>query len=110
MSRELAEELREVLSRNKFDRYLTRDERERLLAAVIGEAQLVHTSTAIRACRDPDDDAILELAVDGRASVVVTGDKDLLVLDPFRSVRIVTPAQLLARWTAEAAAGDTTTT
>jgi uncharacterized protein len=101
MSRDLAEELSEVLSRSKFDRYLTREERERLLVAVIDEAEFVHTATVVRACRDPDDDRILELALDGSAEYLVTGDKDLLVLDPFRHVRIVTPAQLLDLWTAE---------
>ncbi len=95
MSDPLVQELRDVLSRDKFDRYLTREERERLLVAVIRQAQLVETSTPIRACRDRDDDAILELAVDGSASFVVTGDSDLLVLDPFRGVRIVTPSRLL---------------
>ncbi len=104
MSRELAEELRDVLSRKEFDRYLTREERERLLVAIIRQAELVRTSTTIQACRDPDDDAILELAVDGSASLVVTGDKDLLILDPFRELRIVTPARLLELLTDESPA------
>ena len=43
----------------------------------------------------PEDNRILELAVNGDAGVIVTGDKDLLVLDPFRGVRIVTPAEFL---------------
>jgi putative PIN family toxin of toxin-antitoxin system len=47
----------------------------------------------IRASRDPKDDKFLEAAVNGRADVLVTGDKDLLDLNPFRGVAIVTPAQ-----------------
>lgn len=100
MSRDLAEELRHVLSRDKFDRYLTRDERERLLVALIRQSEIVQTSSSVRVCRDPDDNAVLELAVDGHASFVVTGDRDLLVLDRFQGVRIVTPAQLL-EWLAK---------
>jgi predicted nucleic acid-binding protein len=46
----------------------------------------------LRACRDPDDDKFLELAVHGHADVIVSGDMDLLAPDPFRGVRIVDPA------------------
>jgi PIN domain len=44
------------------------------------------------ACRDPTDDKFLELAVTGDADVIVSGDLDLLVLNPFRGIPIVTPA------------------
>jgi predicted nucleic acid-binding protein len=53
----------------------------------------------IRVSRDPKDDKFLEAAVNGRADVIVTGDKDLLDLDPFRGIAIVTPADYLARET-----------
>ena len=46
-------------------------------------------------CRDPEDDHILELAVNGNATYIVTGDADLLVLNPFRGVKILTPAEFL---------------
>jgi predicted nucleic acid-binding protein len=51
----------------------------------------------VRASRDPKDDKFLEAAVNGRASVLVTGDRDLLDLNPFRGVAIVTPADYLTR-------------
>ena len=54
-------------------------------------------STHIENCRDPKDNQILEVAVDGKADVIVTGDNDLLVLHPFRGVPIVGPAEFLAR-------------
>jgi predicted nucleic acid-binding protein len=44
-------------------------------------------------CRDPDDDAILATAVAGNADCIVTGDQDLLVLESFRNIRILRPAQ-----------------
>ena len=50
----------------------------------------VEPKKRIRACRDPADDFILEIAVEGKADYLVTGDDDLLVLDPFQNVRIVT--------------------
>lgn len=47
------------------------------------------------ACRDPTDDKFLELAVNGHADLIVTGDGDLLVLNPFRDIPIVTPAMFV---------------
>lgn len=95
MSRSLAGELSQVLDRGKFDRYVTRERRERFLASLIHAADLIDVNTSIHACRDPKDNRILELAVDGDADFIVTGDADLLVLRWFRDIRIVTPAGLL---------------
>jgi predicted nucleic acid-binding protein len=47
------------------------------------------------ACRDPKDDKILSLAVSGTATHIVTGDADLLDLDPFRAIRIVSPGAFI---------------
>jgi putative PIN family toxin of toxin-antitoxin system len=62
------------------------------LTEVLAAAELVAITERIVACRDPKDDKFLELAVAGRADLIVTGDADLLVLDPFRDISIVTPA------------------
>lgn len=43
------------------------------------------------ACRDPDDLKILGLIAPGNADVIVTGDKDLLVIKKFKSAQIMTP-------------------
>ena len=92
MSRSLARELSEVLGRKKFDRYVSREQRGRFLASLIRESDMIEVTESIRACRDPKDNRILELAVDGNADFIVTGDADLLVLNSFRGVRILTPA------------------
>ena len=55
-------------------------------------AELVTITERVAACRDPDDDKFLELAVNGHADLLVTGDDDLLALNPFRDIPIVTPA------------------
>ena len=91
----LMRELHDVVSRPKFDRYVTPSERERFLGLLLRDAQLVEITESIRACRDPKDDQVLELAVCGRADWIITGDADLLVLDPFRGIRIVTAADFL---------------
>ena len=86
------EELADVLMRAKLDRYVSRRTREALLrtwrkaAVMFPEAGL---REQVRDCRDPDDDKFLELALAIGARAIVTGDADLLVLDPWRGVRIV---------------------
>src|SRR5262245_13314210 len=76
-------ELSEVLSRPRFDRYLSRAEREEFLRAFTSQVVLVEPTVLISACRDPKDDKFLELAVSGGARSLITGDSDLLALDPF---------------------------
>jgi putative PIN family toxin of toxin-antitoxin system len=95
VSPQLVEQLRDVLSRDKFDAYLAREDRERLLAGLIQDAELIVPSTHIQVCRDPDDDMVLELAVSSGVLLIVTGDKDLLELNPFRGIRIIRPAEFL---------------
>ena len=94
-SKSFVRELDDVLRRAKFDQYLSREDRDRFLEALIRESELVDISETVTACRDPGDDRILELAVNGSADFVITGDDDLLAMDPFRGTRIVTPADFL---------------
>jgi len=51
-----------------------------------------------KVCRDPKDNKYLELAVAANASCIVTGDQDLLVLNPFRNIPILTSADFLAQF------------
>ena len=97
---ETLRELIEVLLLHKFDRYVRRDRREALLERVASLVEIVQVLQSIRASRDPTDDKFLEAAVNGRADVIVTGDRDLLDLNPFRGIAVVTPAAYLARETA----------
>lgn len=90
-------ELADVLNRTKFDKYVTHDERMRFMVSFLRVAEMVEISETIIACRDPKDDKLLELAVNGNADILVTGDKDLLVLNPFRSVEIITARGFLDR-------------
>ena len=90
------EELAEVLGRAKFDRYLTLDERQqfvRLLARIVDRPSITHR---FNDCRDASDNRFLDLAVSGTASVIISGDSDLLELHPFRDIPIMTPADYLS--------------
>lgn len=89
-------ELNKVLSRKKFDRYLLDQERKAFLALLFKEAELKETFEKIQVCREPKDDKYLELAASGDAKYIITGDQDLLVLNPFRQISILTPEQFLA--------------
>jgi putative PIN family toxin of toxin-antitoxin system len=94
------ETLRELIGKlhsPKFDRYVRRERREALVERVASLVEIIDVIQRIRASRDPKDDKFLEAAVNGRADVIVTGDKDLLDLNPFRGIAILTPADYLAR-------------
>lgn len=97
LSESVLSELETVLSRPKFDKYLTASERMRFLTSFVKTVQFIPVTERIMACRDPKDDQYLELAVGGLAEYIVTGDNDLLVLDPFREIRIVTVNEFLTR-------------
>jgi uncharacterized protein len=58
---------------------------------IFAKAELVAITERIVVCRDPTDDRFLEVAVNGHADMIVTGDLDLLVLSPFRGIPIITP-------------------
>jgi putative PIN family toxin of toxin-antitoxin system len=90
-------ELVAVLSRPKFDRYRANAQWEAFLRAIREHFEPVRTWSRIEACRHPNDDKFLELAIDGRADMIISGDQDLLVLHPFRGIELLTPAQFLER-------------
>lgn len=82
------EEIDEVIAREKFDDYLTPEERGAFIEALVDRSRFADPTEEIQACRDPDDDKFLELAVSEHATCIVSGDSDLLVLDPFRGFRL----------------------
>src|SRR6266567_4433238 len=88
VSEPLLNELADVLSRAKFDPYVSLAERQQFLRLLLGVGELVPITYRIQACRDPKDDMLLELAVNGRADLIVTRDKDLLVLNSFRNIPV----------------------
>jgi putative PIN family toxin of toxin-antitoxin system len=96
LSLPVVKELNDVLSHQKFDRYLFREERERFLAALVREAVFIEINENVKACRDPKDDMFLELAVNGSATCIVSSDKDLLELNPFRSISIIKPDEFIS--------------
>jgi putative PIN family toxin of toxin-antitoxin system len=91
------EELATVLGRPKFDPYLSIADRQEFIRLLGRIAEMIPVVRVVRACRDPRDDKFLEVALNGGADLIVTGDRDLLELDPFMGIGILTPAAYLAR-------------
>ena len=72
------------------------DSLEYRVANLKPEAGRIEVVDVITGCRDPKDNKFLELAASGKASHIVTGNSDLLVLHPFREIAIVNPQAFLA--------------
>lgn len=90
-------ELVDVLARPKFDRYVTIEDRREFIRLLGRVAELVPVTYVVHVCRDPDDNRVLEVAVNGDADTIVSGDRDLLVLSPFQGIPVLTPSGYLAR-------------
>lgn len=89
-------ELRSVLFREKFDKYLPEiSDRFSFLNSFLAASVFIIPGIIVEACRDPKDDKFLELALEGRADCIISGDKDLLVLHPFRGIPILTASDFL---------------
>lgn len=91
------QELGDVLSRPKFDSYLSREKRLHFLFEMRELSEFVTINRTFSICRDPRDNKFLDLAVCGNADYLITGDEDLLELHPFEGVSILSPASFLAR-------------
>jgi len=96
-SKETLAELAEVLARPKFDPYVSREDRREFIRLLGGVMQVVPILRRVAACRDPRDDKFLDVALAGEAAAIISGDKDLLVLNPWHGIPILTPAEFLMR-------------
>lgn len=88
-------EFAETLIRSKFDKYISAEKRVQAIAAFEKRSQHIQVSINIDICRDPKDNKFLELAVEADAACIITGDKDLLVLLPFRNIPILSASEFL---------------
>jgi putative PIN family toxin of toxin-antitoxin system len=95
ISTEIIEELEAVFRKEKFDKYTSFANRQDFLTNYIARSELKDANIKITDCRDPKDNKFLELAIDGKADYIITGDEDLLVLHPYQNVSILTPAAFL---------------
>ncbi len=92
-SSETFAEVSQVVMRRKFDAYLSVAERELFLAGFYDTSHHITVTQRVQACRDPKDNKFLELALCGKAELILSGDNDLLALHPFCGIPILAPAQ-----------------
>ena len=95
ISKEMTTELIEVLRRAKFRKIKNRHV-DNFLSILVGRAKLVRVEDRLNVMvEDPDDNLVLGTACGGRANYLVSGDKHLLKLKQFRSIRIVSVREML---------------
>ena len=95
ISKATEKELEEIFFRKKFDSYTTVEERTEFLHYFFQQTIKIEINKTVSICRDPKDNMILELAVSGKADMIVTGDKDLLDLSPFEGISVLSPKDFL---------------
>ena len=89
--------LEQVLRRDKFDRYLDTETRLSFVALIrqhthLFDVQEADEASVQPACRDPKDNKFLALALVCEAGATISSDKDLLAMNPWRSIPVLTPA------------------
>jgi putative PIN family toxin of toxin-antitoxin system len=98
LSRATLDELVDVLHRPRLRvKYSLTDSGLRaVIRLIVLRSELVRPNERAAVCRDPKDDMFLEVAAAGNADVIVSGDEDLLILDPYAGIPIVSPGRFLA--------------
>ena len=98
-SKAASDELVGVIERTHLDKYFAgANTRYSFLMLISQLSDVVETHSIITDCRDPDDNKILELAVGVGAKIIVCGDNDLLVLNPYQGIEILRPHEFLAEF------------
>ena len=99
ISPEIFGEIKNTVYQSKFDKYFfPEDTRSDILNIVLLNSVVINPEIKITACRDPKDNKYLELALSGKADCIITGDKDLLVLNPFENIPIISPLDFLDKF------------
>ena len=89
-SEELIEEFVEVTKRRKFKKYFSESDVESLIIKIRKIALFIIVKTEVETCRDVKDNFLLSLCIDGKATHLITGDKDLLILKSYQGTEILT--------------------
>jgi len=95
ISPETVKEIEEVLIRPKLDKYIHIDDRIYFFRRLIEKAVVIETTSRITDCPDPKDNKFLELAVDGNATHIISGDGDLLDMNPYRNIAIISATEFM---------------
>ena len=94
-SQELLEEFLTVAKRPKFRRFFSSSDIEEILETIQEYAEFIEVTSKTEVCKDPKDNFLLSLSIDGNADFLLTGDSDLLILTKFRKTLIITISDFL---------------
>ncbi len=94
-SQELLEEFLTVAKRPKFRRFFSSSDIEEILETIQEYAEFIEVTSKTEVCKDPKDNFLLSLSMDGNADFLLTGDNDLLILIKFRKTSIITISDFL---------------
>jgi putative PIN family toxin of toxin-antitoxin system len=94
-SKELLEEFLTVAKRPKFRRFFSSSDIEEILETIQEYAEFIEVTSKTEVCKDPKDNFLLSLSMDGSADFLLTGDNDLLMLPKFRKTAIITISDFL---------------
>jgi len=95
MSHEQLQEIKTVLLRPKFNKYIHPYELDEFLSLLSLKIIVPSNYGKINDCRDAKDNMILEAAVYGNADFIISGDEDLLTLNPYRWISILRPVAFI---------------
>lgn len=96
-SNELLEEFIDVVRRPKFKKYFSKKDIEKILEYFDQFGELVKVKSDIKICRDEKDNFLLNLSVDSKADYLITGDKDLLILEKIENTKILNFTEFVER-------------
>lgn len=96
LSQDTFDEIRNVIERFVKRGFVTVRESSEFLGSLVEAAEWIKILETVQECCDPKDDKFLELAVNGQAEYLITGDQDLLVLHPFRKTHILTAKDFIS--------------
>lgn len=94
ISQKQLQELKRVMNYPKFS--FTENQKTKFLSILLEIANIVETHDNLDIIKeDPDDNIILETAIENNADIIITGDQHLLKLQKFKNIKIITPAEFL---------------
>ncbi len=97
LSKEIIREVEGVLSREKFN--ITEENLRYIISSLDSIAKFVSPKTKLDVIKkDPQDNKILECAIESEADFIISGDTHLLELSEFRKIKILKPADFLKQY------------
>lgn len=96
LSEELLDEILTVLNRPKFKKYFSKKDIDILIDFLTEFGLFIKVKSKVKISRDHKDDFLLSLAIDGKATHLITGDADLLILKKVKKTTIITIQEFLA--------------